>query len=265
MPIRNHIENYLRQLFQKAYKEQKDNILAALVPLENERFDGHATIPFGYKDEISELNAFIKQYHGLEPFFKENKQSLSRNRLLTYTHILESDFLYLVLLNLLLLIYQKPLSWTFYEIESDGEIKLNKKGEKILCSKPLKRIMILKQLCEKLELKAHEIFTALWKNELRNAFSHSQYFIDLNGSVILTKHLIHDIKVTKWKPEFMILEAKALEDLNENAILLFEKFIKIYQEFAYPFQSTGTHLIGKYPIIWDDQRKWWTFDYEYKV
>lgn len=261
MPIRNHIENYLRQLFEKVQKERELDFFSALIPIDNKRDSEHALIPYGFKDEMAELNAFITQYQGLESSFHNNPRALTRNRLLTYTHILEADFIYLVLLNLILLLLKKPICWTFYDIDANGSIKINKKGEKIYCSKPLLRIKILECLGDKLSLKVHNIFSALWKNELRNAFSHSQYFIGQNGDFILTKHLLHDIKVKNWKPELMLVDSASIFELNENAIMLFDKFISLYQEFTLPFKSTGTHKVKGYLVKWDLERQWWTFDY----
>lgn len=127
MTLNESIKKGIDQLFKNSAQESEVDFLSALVPHSDELIKGKKVLPIGFAHEMNELCAFSSGYAKYLNLDDTDIIFQTRNMILIYTHILESDFIYLVLLNLLLIIKKKKCSWSFYKFDSFGEIIQKKK------------------------------------------------------------------------------------------------------------------------------------------
>ena len=104
------------------------------------------------------------------------RDSRVRLMLAIYCHIMEGDFPMAVIWNLLRAVNGQPERWTF---RSEG-------GS--VCEYPGQKIKTIKNLSEKLGMRIGDVLDHLWCGRIRNAFSHSKYYI-IADYVVLTKGL----------------------------------------------------------------------------
>src|SRR5262249_50189881 len=119
--------------------------------------------------EFFELEAFIALIDSLvsSPVLPEKDKI--RLMLTGYCRIMESDLPLAILWNLLRAASGDPESWTF--------TKVSKAGDTLTCEYPRDNIEEICRLSRSLSMNIGDVLDQLWDPYLRNAVSHSQYFL----------------------------------------------------------------------------------------
>jgi len=130
--------------------------------------------------EWRELNEFIEQIDGFKQQVHHDPRSLARLQILTYCHIMESDFPLAVLRNLMLLLSGKKEDWVFHG--------LDKNGNSYVCKQPSQKVRELTRLASPLNLSIGHTVESLWNAALRHCFSHACYTLT-DAFVMSTRNL----------------------------------------------------------------------------
>lgn len=213
-------------LFKQTQKQNKNQFLISLLGIRKEKFKDRSllTIPYMQEMEFDEIlkatNLFIRIIDALNSNKdKTNKENSVRLKLFAYCHLVEVDFYYNVIANLL-----RTLANSSYI-------------ENLLLGKALKKKKnALQKLCKKcrdneIDIHIDTIYEKVCNDDcldLRNAFLHSQYIIN-SPDVVLTKHIF-----TKKKCHYSFDE---LNTLFENVITFVKAFIETYKNAIRPYQQ----------------------------
>jgi hypothetical protein len=271
IPDPKEISLALKNVFELAKKELGKDILRALVPVNETFYSGEKMIPIHLYAEMQELCGLREDFRmipeGQDSTITDIKPTRlakfrTRVQVFVYCHILEADYPYVVLLNLLRASKGLPACWTFYERNDDDSIKHNKNGEILMCNSPTKKINHLEHLEKSLPTSISDCLKRLWSGDLRNAFSHSQYTINPDGSLFITKyaagvsgHTVQQMIDHKSKISFC---ADEIKKRFETASKFLEEFCKHYLTAIEPFQDCRPQQLTPTAWIrWNQERHFW--------
>lgn len=175
LPSEEEIKLSIAELFDKVSQTEKEWLLSALVPIDNKLTDIGKVITFVIEDEMRELCDFLNSFNELKNNLDYIFQK-KRIKILIYCHIMEADFPYTVIWNLLRVLNKQKCLWTFYVCDENGEPKEDKNKKLPVLRYPLEKINAIKKLSNLHSLTIGDILFKIWQSDLRNAFSHSQYF-----------------------------------------------------------------------------------------
>ena len=245
-PSDEEIRLAVAEVFDRVRFNHTGKLLNALVVVDQAMFHGHSIINYVVDYEMQELcdfvngfNAHIKQTD--DPFQK------ARIRALIYCHIMEADLPLTVIWNLLRILDGKDCDWTFHRITNNGN--------KYVCEYPREKIAELSRMSKKLDVQIGTILDHLWQVDLRNAFSHSQYF--WMGEILTTTSSLSPLSRKKERkrnnPSFT---AEDIERLYQGASKLLYYFEEAYRITIEPFRDGNPHLVDSGWIVWNSQSGW---------
>lgn len=239
-----------KNLFEQTQRQNENQFLISLLGIRKEEFKdiNLLTIPYIQEMEFDEVlkatNLFMRIINGLDL----NKDKISREnsvriKLFTYCHLVEVDFYYNIIGNLL-------------RILANGSYI-----ENLFLDKTLeKKKNILRKLCKECrgsgtDIHLDGIYERICNDNylnLRNAFLHSRYILDY-PDVVLTKHIS-----TKKKCHYSFDE---INTLFVNIITFVKTFVETCKEVIRPYQQKelihidylGEKLYAKY----DKKSKGW--------
>jgi len=171
------------------------------------------------------------------------KKIKTRVRMLLYCHIVEVEFIYRIIFNMVRTIKGLEYSPIIYRETN------NKKIEELEYA--YNKIKVIKKETSDIDIKFDLLYMEFYNNALRNAFSHSQYFINKYGDLVITRYLSPTtskvLKKTSQKSEYKYKEIKCIFN---KAYIYIETFIKTYNNFlsefmdgqAYPFLFGNIHF-----------------------
>lgn len=178
----NNFKNLCRGVFSELLSQAKriDEAKFLTSLLAFYKSEEHKIISYIVDYEFTEVQDFIQYFEALQD--KENDlRNKTRIRLLIYCHIIEVDFIYMVLYNILKTIQNQDYS-AIMNFKS-------KKGKIVEAKYPSKKIELLEQESQKIGIDLAKIYSQFYFRHVRNAFSHSQYFIGRKGDLVISKHL----------------------------------------------------------------------------
>jgi hypothetical protein len=131
--------------------------------------------------ELQEVLELISRFKQLQEVDEVEAKTKTRIQLFLYCHIIEVDIVYMILFNMLKTIKGERYSPT---ISYRG-----KKGDIVEAKYPSQKIELIAKESQQVGVTLGPIYSEFYFNHLRNAFSHSQYFLDEDGGIILTVNL----------------------------------------------------------------------------
>lgn len=215
-----------KNLFKQTQNQNENQFLISLLGIRKEEFKDRSllTIPYMQEMEFDEIlkatNLFIRIIDALNSNKdKTNKENSVRLKLFAYCHLVEVDFYYNIMANLL----RTLANSSYTESLLLGEALKKKKNE-------------LQKLCKKcrdnkIDIHIDTIYEKVCNDDcldLRNAFLHSQYII-ASPDVVLTKHIF-----TKKKCHYSFDE---INTLFANVITFVKTFIETYKNAIRPYQQ----------------------------
>jgi hypothetical protein len=192
------------------------------------------------------------------------RRSSTRLKVMIYCHIMEADYPYLVLLNLLRILRGKSCCFTFYRRNEDDEIQKDKHGKPQFCRKLYEKIGELSREDRALNTGIGGMLSDLLKGDLRNAFAHSQYTVESDGSFIVTRYFSGTTGETPQEAgnkHEIFFSSDGISVLYEGAWTYLTNFIDCYKKLVAPFKDGGFHAteLSRDPIRWDPARCTWTW------
>lgn len=190
--------------------------------------------------EFEELLKLITDFNGFEESEEIKLDTKVRLFLFTYCHVIEVNLIYLILYNML-----NTLNGNDYS----SIIKfITKKNEEKEATIPFKKIEIINNNAKKAHLDLELLFEEFFDNRLRNAFDHSEYYIDDSGELSITAHISPTSsrvgKTISGPKKYSFEDSK---DKYDKRLQFLKSFINIYKKHVIEFQD------GKsYPTIFGD-------------
>lgn len=243
------IAKSVQDFFTLCGKELKDDLIKAFIP-----FGGIHQIPsgqfqtFAFEDEVSELVDFLREYSCLMDQFNCNPKQKTRIFVQMYCRIIENDFQYLIIYNLLRLLKGLHTDWQFETTQN---------GKKFFCENPNSKIDEICKLCKSNKLTIGKVLKNLLKADLRNSFYHSQYSLLPNGTFINTRVYSPASTYKPSKEEYGLTEIESLYSATE---CFFDNFFNSFYAELDKFKNGKCYTLedGK-TICWDDKNKRWIF------
>lgn len=238
-------------LFKQTQKRNENQFLISLLQIRKEELKGRdlLTIPYIEEMEFGEVcratNLFKRIIDGINlSEDKNNERNVSALKLFVYCHLIEVDFYYNIVANLL------------RALANSGYIENLLLGTKLKTKKNT-----LQKLCKKcrgngIDIHFDKIYEEVCNDDclgLRNAFAHSQYITSPSGDVVLTKKILSSQKSSFSSDE--------INTLFENAITFLKTFIETYRKAIRPYQQIEliriNYLGKKLYIKYDKKSKSW--------
>jgi len=172
LPLSSEIQKAIFELFREVKEGYPEELLSALVTIDLDIQSGDKSITYVPDWEMYEICAFVNDFKSILDGLQNNQALKTRIEIMIYCYIMEADFPFAVLWNLLRILNQQQCEWTFSRV--------TKKGEVLTCKYPKDKIEEIQKLSRPKDLRIGELLGQLWRSDLRNAFSHSQYSLDKN-------------------------------------------------------------------------------------
>jgi hypothetical protein len=125
--------------------------------------------------EAREIVQFILDIHGLLEDRGSSPERRIRMMLMGYCHIMESELMPTLIWNQLRLLHGVAPSWCF--------TRTTKKGINQTCWLPKEKYKEIARLAQPVSQRIGEIVSSVWNARLRNAFSHSRYWLGVTHVV----------------------------------------------------------------------------------
>lgn len=244
----SNIEKSIDDIFNHSRSHLGKDILNAFIPLGGfKELSNNNTITFAFEDELRELVEFLHQYSSLVDSAIDEKGK-ARFYLHMYCRIMENDYQYLVIYNLLRLLNNLEPDWSFKTI---------KNGEVFYCENPTPKIDEIAKLCKAHNFKVGKILKNIWKNDLRNAFYHSQYYLFPNGSFVNTRSYS---STSTHKPSKIVYKLSDIEYFYKKVEYFFDYFFKVFFTQLKSFRNGEKYILkNNHIVLWDIKNQKWIF------
>jgi len=277
VPTEEEVRTIIQKVFKRCQEEKPDRIFSALValvqiPYSKDEPRIHSQTPDYFGVEMQEVCNFSNRMNDIirilpmaDPPDEKEAWFNSTLKTMVYCHITEADLPYLILLNLLRVLSDLDCCFTFYQREPNDSVKENKeKKQKKQCRVPQGKIKEITRKDVNIKTGIGTILKGLLYEDYRNAFAHSQYTIEKDGTLIFTGSL------TGMAPETMcdspkkidVLKPEDIDALYRRAGTYFETFLECYRNAIKPFQDGKFHKheLSRKPLMWDADRQQWTWN-----
>jgi hypothetical protein len=260
IPSAAEISDAVRTVFARANEQEPERLLSALVAVRRILLQNtpYKEIPYVLDYEMVELCKFVNQFRRAMNDLPLDEET--RLGVVIYCHIMEADFPYAVCRNLVSVILGQPCHWVFYAVNEDGQIKVNKKGEKIVCRYAGEKIKEMKRMAETAGMAIGKVLERLWSGAIRNAFSHSQYVIEDTGGFTLSKRL--DVTASndqRAATEPIYFTPEEIKYMSEGAQALLRAFIDAHKAYTRPYRNASPQKTDCGLIRWDMRHQQWVW------
>ena len=244
------IKTAINSIFDFSRNHLEDKILNAFIPYGgiDELPQNDQSLTLAFEHEIHEMFSFLKEFDNLLLFYSDDFINQSRIKLQLYCRIMENDYPYLIIYNLLNLIDEKEIDWNF---------KIIKNGETKYCDTPTKKIGRIAALCKSHKFDIGKVLENLWRADLRNSFLHSQYCLSPNGFFTNTRFYSPTASKKPSKRGYSTKEINLIYERSGDYInIFFKMFFSLINRF-----KTGKpyELLNGKEIYWDDKSHSWNF------
>jgi hypothetical protein len=250
LPTENEILASVAEVFDLVRGTYPHKLLSALITVDKTMHRGLNIINYVVDYEMQELCDFANGFIASLKHTEDHLQQI-RTKILVYCHIMEADLPTTIFWNLLRILNNERPDWTFHGITSGGETQV--------CQYPREKIAELKRLSEISNVSIGGVLDRLWKGELRNAFSHSAYF--LMGNMLTATGSLSPLsrkdRSDKRNPSFSF---DHIEGLYEGATKLLYFFTNCYSYAIEPFRDGNARQIDDGSVVWDAPLGRWLWE-----
>ena len=253
------IEEALLDVFQTAADKCGERFPHAIIPVATGGLGQQSGVVVDFQLQMNEMFDSVINMNRLANLIdrghwpgKTDVEMSVRFRVQSYCHILEADLPYLLLLNLCRVSVGLPACWSFLARDRNDKVKRTKKGD----------VSALQTVASRLDhLETHELvhpskiismLRELWDNNLRNAFSHSQYLITKQGDLIAFRLM----PVPEGQSgaaivlERLNFSSARIKTLHEGASVYMAALACVYAKFMKPLYDLPEVNLGFARIKW---------------
>ena len=233
-------------LFHKAQLSNERMFLTSLFPFYTHA--NHTVLSYIPDYEFDEVLDLISSFNLPEKDMGIDAKTQSRVRLLVYCHVIEVDFVYMIISNLIRSIDGRGYSMTLQ--------RKTKKGLMQALENPSPKIELLSKEASGLGISLKDIFDPYFDGALRNAFGHSQYYLhDEGGLEMTTYHSPSSKKFMKsGKPMYT---AEEITNFYEYSRIFIRSFIECYDGYLKPYADGHPHDTYFRPIVYNETAGWY--------
>lgn len=244
----NRVNEAINTIFDFSERQLGKDIINAFIPYGgiDELPENDKSLTFAFEHEIHEMFSFLKEFDSLLIFYSGDFINISRIKLQLYCKIMENDYPYLIIYNMLNMLNEKEIDWNF---------KIIKNGETRFYDTPSKKINKIAELCKPHKFDVGKVLENLWRADLRNSFLHSQYCLSPNGSLTNTRFYSPTASKKPAKRVYRIEEINLLYERSSDYInIFFKKYFSVLNEF-----KTGKlyKLLNGKMIYWNENSHSW--------
>lgn len=209
------IQIVIDDFFDFSVSQLKEKIINAFIP-----FGGINEVPsnqfqtFAFDDELAELVDYLREYSVLLNQYNDHPKQRTRLLAQMYCRVMENDFQYLIIYNVLRLLKNLNPDWEFKTIRN---------GKTFYCENPTSKIDEICSLCKVKKLEIGVVLKNLLKADFRNSYYHSQHTISPDGSYINTRFYS---PLSQIKPAKRVYKLSEIESLYKFAESFFDNFFK---------------------------------------
>jgi hypothetical protein len=120
---------------------------------------------------------------------------------------------------------------------------------------PHDKIKLICEYSDKIDITFDKIFTEFFDNNLRNAFSHSQYYTSSDGDVEISKYSTPTLSSSS-KSGKRAYNYNEIIDLYDKSRSYIKIFIKCYKKFIEPYMDGKAYLTLFGSINFDKKHGW---------
>jgi hypothetical protein len=248
LPTKEEIKFSIAELFDKVYTNEREWLLSALVPIDTKLTDFGNVITYVVEDEARELCDFLNGFNELSSRTEDIYQK-KRIKILNYCHIMEADLPYTIIWNLLRILSKQKCLWTFYACDENGNPKENENKKLTVLRFSLEKINAIKKLAKKCSLTIGDVLSNIWQSDLRNSFSHSQYYwmgktFRVSNTISPLSRKDEDIEKT------IVYSDEDVESLHDAASIYLLTFIEAFKIAIAPFKDGNVYKVHNGFIKW---------------
>ncbi|MCC7093425.1 MAG: hypothetical protein IT277_04470 [Ignavibacteriaceae bacterium] len=245
------IQKVIDELFDVAVLQLNEKIINAFIP-----FGGITEIPsdqfqtLAFDDELAELVDYLREYSVLLNQFISNPKQKTRLLAQMYCRVMENDYQYLIIYNVLLLLNNSNPDWEFKTIRN---------GKPFYCENPTSKIDEICSLCKSNKLEIGTVLKNILKADLRNSYYHSQYTISPDGSFVNTRFYSPTSQI---KPAKKVYKPNEIESLYIFAESFFDNFFKRFFAERKKFKDGKEYkLFDRKKISWEvNSHRWLVYN-----
>lgn len=208
----------------------------------------HNILSYTSDFEFQEVIELVEDVRGLRESKDISLKTKSRMYLLIYTHIIEVDLIYTILFNLKNTIRELP-----YSLVIDYQDENDKKKE---ATYPPEKIAGLSSELSKIEINIESVYGAFFDKNLRNSFSHSQYYLDPSGDLINSHNIAHKSGGDNKKKVKRLYNFDEIQEKYDLSVIYLKIFIKVYKEFITDYMDGNSYETLFGPIEFDSKHGW---------
>lgn len=246
LPSGDEIKKAVFELFDRVNESYPENLLSALVPIDPSFKPGFKQFDYLRHYEMQEICKLLNDFKLILKKINNNEQKI-RIKIMIYCHIMEVDLPFIILWNLLRVLNGQQCQAEFSMI--------NKKGEKVICEHPEQKIAEIEKLSKRPKLRIGESIRKFWQGDIRNAFSHSQYFLSDSSFTITRDLLLFPRKLVKKRAVYSYQD---IDKLYSCATSFLYSFIDFYKCYVSPYKDGKAHRIQAGSIRWDMHFQQWS-------
>jgi hypothetical protein len=210
----------------------------------------HNILSYITEYEFNEVLELIDTFKALEDAEVDEKTK-TRIRMFLYCHIIEVDLIYMILFNMLRTIKNEKYSSIISFVSKSGRVKE--------ADYPIDKIELLVNESEKIGIPLKAIYSELFFNQLRNAFSHSEYFLDNDGGLNISKNLSPATSAIQKKPtQKTYFTSAEIQSIFNKSILYLKSFINVHKSYIEEFMD-GKPRATLFGNIYFDEESGWGF------
>jgi hypothetical protein len=245
IPSEDEIRKVIFELFDRAKESHPEDLLSALVPIDTASEPGNKLINYLRDYEMQEVCDFLDDFKSMLEEIDNNEQEI-RIKIMIYCHIMEADLPFIILWNLLRILDGQ-------QCEAEFGI-INEKGKKVICEHPSQKIAEIEKLSRRLKLRIGESIRKFWQRDIRNAFSHSQYFLS-DSSFTITRDLLQIPRKSVNKRA--VYPYQDIDKLYSCAVSFLSAFIDAYKWYVSPYKDGNAYRIQVGSIRWNMHVQRW--------
>jgi len=238
--FKNLCTNTFESLFVKAEESDKRQYLTSFFAFY--KLSDKWILDFITNYVFGEILDILNTFKIFQDSTEVDKKIKTRARMLMYCHIVEAELIYMVIFNMIR---------TIKKLEYSPIINVSTKSNKIQeLEYAYKKVKEIVKEGSALGLQFDSMYSEIYFNQLRNAFSHSQYFLDKDGDLIISRNISPTTsRIFKKSSQKTHYKYEEIEEIFNKTLVYVDTFIGTYKKFLLEFKDGTSN-----PIIFGNMR-----------
>jgi hypothetical protein len=239
LPSDAEMENALQELFARVDSVHPLALLEAFIVVDNNFNPGDRMINYTPGYELYEVIRFAEL---IRCFLMQLQKEEDRAtlKMAVYCRVMEADLPFAIVWNMIRSVQGKTWSWTFSRTTNRG-------GEEV-CRYPREKIREIEKEADSAGLAVGNVLKRIWDGDLRNMYSHSQYYIS-GGSASRTSS-VSPISRTEHPVQPSEISLDYIDRIYQAAWCFISVLFHKCRDTESRFRDGKPHSISAGEVIW---------------